>query len=96
PERIEPPDPTRPDYDIRADVWSLGITLIELGTNKYPYVDCKNEFDVMSRIVTEEPPELPTNSIQFSADFRSFIKLCLIKDYKQRPKYKQLMVSNEY
>ena len=28
PERIDPPDPTRPDYDIRADVWSLGISLV--------------------------------------------------------------------
>ena len=28
PERIEPLDPTRPDYDIRADIWSLGITLV--------------------------------------------------------------------
>ena len=24
PERIDPPDPSKPDYDIRADVWSLG------------------------------------------------------------------------
>ncbi len=30
PERIEPSDPTRPDYDIRADIWSLGITLVSL------------------------------------------------------------------
>ncbi len=28
PERIDPPDPTKPDYDIRADVWSLGISLV--------------------------------------------------------------------
>ncbi len=30
PERIDPPDPTKPDYDIRADVWSLGISLVKL------------------------------------------------------------------
>ena len=28
PERIDPPNPNKPDYDIRADVWSLGITLV--------------------------------------------------------------------
>lgn len=28
PERIEPSDPARPDYDIRADIWSVGITLV--------------------------------------------------------------------
>lgn len=32
PERIDPPDPTKPDYDIRADVWSLGISLVSRGT----------------------------------------------------------------
>ncbi|XP_021560947.1 dual specificity mitogen-activated protein kinase kinase 7 isoform X3 [Neomonachus schauinslandi] len=31
PERIDPPDPTKPDYDIRADVWSLGISLVSGG-----------------------------------------------------------------
>ena len=28
PERIQPLDPQKPDYDIRADVWSLGVTLV--------------------------------------------------------------------
>lgn len=28
PERIDPPDPSKPDYDIRADVWSLGLSLV--------------------------------------------------------------------
>ena len=30
PERIEPPDPSKPAYDIRADVWALGISLVRL------------------------------------------------------------------
>jgi mitogen-activated protein kinase kinase 7 len=91
PERIEPSDPTRPDYDIRADIWSLGITLIELATNAYPYSNCRSDFDVMSRIVTENSPQLPAH-LSFSDHFRSFVDMCLIKNYKQRPKYGELML----
>ncbi|CAF4086876.1 unnamed protein product [Rotaria magnacalcarata] len=91
PERIEPSDPARPDYDIRADIWSVGITLIELATNAYPYSNCRSDFDVMSRIVTEDSPQLPAQLL-FSDDFRSFVNMCLIKNYKQRPKYAELMI----
>jgi len=27
---VEPPDPRNPDYDVRADVWSLGISLVNI------------------------------------------------------------------
>ena len=43
PERIDPPDPSRPDYDIRADVWSLGLSLVELATAAFPYKDCRTD-----------------------------------------------------
>ena len=36
PERIEPPDPTHPIYDIRADVWSLGISLVRYNPDPTP------------------------------------------------------------
>lgn len=41
PERILPPDPNKPSYDIRADVWSLGISLVQLALGRYPYQNCK-------------------------------------------------------
>ncbi|CAF4498332.1 unnamed protein product [Rotaria sp. Silwood1] len=91
PERINPSNPEKPDYDIRADIWSLGISLIELATNVHPYSNCENDFSVMARIVTEDSPQLPTH-LSFSDNFRSFVDICLIKDYQQRPKYGQLML----
>ena len=90
PERIDPPNPSRPDYDIRADVWSLGITLVELATGQFPYKDCKTDFEVLTKVLQDDPPLLPRNG-GFSMEFRSFVKDCLMKNYKDRPKYKKLL-----
>ncbi|XP_075989353.1 dual specificity mitogen-activated protein kinase kinase 7-like isoform X2 [Anticarsia gemmatalis] len=90
PERIEPPDPMRPDYDIRADVWSLGISLVELATGVFPYRDCQSDFQVLSRVITDDPPKLPEDS-DFTPEFKSFVSQCLTKNYRQRPKYNKLL-----
>jgi serine/threonine protein kinase len=75
-------------YDIRADVWSLGITLVELASGKYPYGEFNSEFAAMSAIINSEPPCLDGD--QFSENFKSFTNKCLKKNYKDRPKYKDL------
>uniref|UniRef100_A0A8D8URX9 mitogen-activated protein kinase kinase n=1 Tax=Cacopsylla melanoneura TaxID=428564 RepID=A0A8D8URX9_9HEMI len=91
PERIEPPDPRKPDYDIRADVWSLGITLVELATGEFPYKDCSCDFAILSRVLKEDPPSLPNDPTRFSPEFQNFVSLCLTKDYQHRPKYRKLL-----
>lgn len=88
PERIEP-DPQNPDYDVRADVWSLGITLVELATAVFPYQDCKTDFEVLTKVIGTDPPSLPQDK-EFSSEFRDFVACCLTKDKKQRPKYTKL------
>lgn len=89
PERIDPVDPANPVYDTRADIWSLGITLVELGTGQYPYKNCSTEFEVMTTILTQDAPVLSGD--QFSENFKSFVNQCLIKQVKDRPKYNVLM-----
>ena len=90
PERIDPPHPSKPEYDIRADVWSLGITLVELATGHFPYRDCKTDFEVLTKVLQDDPPLLPRNG-GFSVEFSAFVRDCLMKDYNHRPKYKKLL-----
>ncbi|KAL3278621.1 hypothetical protein HHI36_016161 [Cryptolaemus montrouzieri] len=88
PERIEP-NPDNPDYDVRADVWSLGITLVELATAVFPYQDCKTDFEVLAKVINQDPPALPSNQ-GFSQEFQDFVSSCLRKQHQQRPKYREL------
>lgn len=71
PERINP-DPKRKGYDIRSDVWSLGITMMEMATGKFPYETSGNFFQQLKRVCDDEPPRLPADSA-FSEDFQDFI-----------------------
>lgn len=87
PERI---DPAKSRYDIRADVWSLGITLVELATALFPYRGCKTDFEVLTKVLTSNPPRLPEDQ-SFSPEFRDFVQRCLQKDFEARPKYPELL-----
>jgi len=88
PERINP-EKNQTGYDIRSDVWSLGITMIELATGSFPYASWGTPFDQLKQVVKDDPPKLPAD--QFSTEFDDFIVLCLKKDYHQRPNYVQLL-----
>lgn len=71
PERINPPV-NRPGYDIRSDVWSLGMSMLELAIGQFPYkLVGNNFFNLLKQICTEEPPKLPPN--RYSIDFDDFI-----------------------
>uniref|UniRef100_A0A915BR55 mitogen-activated protein kinase kinase n=4 Tax=Parascaris univalens TaxID=6257 RepID=A0A915BR55_PARUN len=87
PERL---DPTH-NYDIRADIWSVGISLVELARGENPYHGCSTEFEMLSRIVSESPPRL-TIEEGFSSAFCDFVSLCLTKEVERRPKYRELLM----
>ncbi|XP_011311023.1 dual specificity mitogen-activated protein kinase kinase 3 [Fopius arisanus] len=88
PERIDPSgNPSQ--YDIRSDVWSLGISLVELATGKFPYESWGTPFEQLKQVVKDDPPKLPPG--KFSPEFQNLITKCLMKDYTARPNYSQLL-----
>ncbi|VDI40159.1 dual specificity mitogen-activated protein kinase kinase 4-like [Mytilus galloprovincialis] len=89
PERIDPRASSK-GYDIRSDVWSLGITLMELSTGKFPYPKWNSVFDQLTQVVQGPPPQIKSEG-RFSDEFVHFLNACLTKDEKQRPKYIKLV-----
>uniref|UniRef100_I3JDT0 non-specific serine/threonine protein kinase n=1 Tax=Oreochromis niloticus TaxID=8128 RepID=I3JDT0_ORENI len=69
-------------YDGKVDVWSLGITCIELAERKPPLFNM-NAMSALYHIAQNESPTL--QSSEWSEDFRNFIDSCLQKIPQDRP-----------
>ncbi|XP_058879175.1 myosin-IIIa-like isoform X2 [Acipenser ruthenus] len=76
-------------YDSRCDVWSLGITAIELGDGDPPLADL-HPMRALFKIPRNPPSTLHQPEL-WSADFNDFICKCLIKDFEQRPNVPDLL-----
>uniref|UniRef100_A0A3P8W491 non-specific serine/threonine protein kinase n=1 Tax=Cynoglossus semilaevis TaxID=244447 RepID=A0A3P8W491_CYNSE len=76
-------------YDYKADIWSLGITLIELAQIEPPHHEL-NPMRVLLKIAKSEPPTLDQPH-KWSPEFNDFLKKSLDKNPETRPSAAQLM-----
>uniref|UniRef100_A0A8C8D325 non-specific serine/threonine protein kinase n=1 Tax=Oncorhynchus tshawytscha TaxID=74940 RepID=A0A8C8D325_ONCTS len=76
-------------YDYKADIWSLGITLIELAQIEPPHHEL-NPMRVLLKIAKSEPPTLEQPS-KWSREFKDFLKKSLDKNPESRPDAAQLL-----
>ncbi|QBZ61321.1 hypothetical protein PoMZ_08270 [Pyricularia oryzae] len=89
PERI-----TGQSYTITSDVWSTGVTLLEVAQHRFPFPADGTEMapragliDLLTYIVRQPIPKLkdePSAQISWSENFKYFIECCLEKDPQRR------------
>jgi len=70
-------------YDSRCDIWSLGITIIEMADGFPPYHKLKPKRAMM--MVPLKPPPTVEDTSKWSPEFLDFLAQCLVKEPEKRP-----------
>lgn len=79
-------------YDTKVDIWSLGITCIELAERKPPLYNM-NAMSALYHIAQNESPSL-SNGSMWSDSFKNFVALSLSKDAAKRPNATELLMNH--
>lgn len=84
-------------YDYKADIWSFGITALELAKGFAPYA-FHPPMKVLLLTIQEEPPSLRSYATEksctgesFSRSFKEMVRMCLQKEARKRPTVQTLM-----
>jgi serine/threonine-protein kinase OSR1/STK39 len=83
-------------YDEKVDIWSFGITAMELAYGKPPYIEYPPS-KIFLMILSQDPPTCNIyndNTYKFSNKFYKMISKCLEKNPEKRPTAKKLLESN--
>ena len=95
-------------YTVKSDVWSVGLTLMELAIAKFPFApdseaigneeesaEPQGILDLLQQIVLEPAPKLP-KSDAFPQILEDMVAKCLMKEPAQRPTPQELYESDEF
>jgi len=88
------PEVIQGQYDSLADIWSLGITAIELAEGKPPFFNI-HPMRFIFMIPTQPPPKL-SNQEKWSPMFHDFVAQCLTKDPANRPTAERLLKKHPF
>lgn len=86
-QRYMPPEKINPElakngYNVKADIWSLGISLIELATGVHPFEGVA--FLGLIKRITDDNPSPTLDKAKFSEDLCTFVNKCLFKEADKR------------
>lgn len=84
------PGENKIEFSARSDLWSLGVTLVEIARLKHPYSYCNGETETIIAISMEDPPIL-TELDGYSVELIKLINSCLIRDPKLRSRVEELV-----
>ena len=76
-------------YDYKADIWSLGITLIELADREPPFANIHPMRAIF--MIPSRPPPTFHDDNAWSKDMVSFLQRCLVKNPEERASAKELL-----
>jgi len=81
-------------YNVRSDLWSLGLSILEIAQNRFPFPPQGHPplavFELLDYVVSMPVPELSASE-GWSPELRNFVQVCLIKNPAQRPTPAQML-----
>ena len=82
------PEVLKVGAELKSDVWSLGMSMIEMVGGRNPYVGLTST-EFKNELLNKSPPSLSSSG--WSDDLVDFVKKCLVKDVNERASVEELL-----